>query len=203
MSTNQKYNPSATNLNSYTLDIDDTFDEMDFNSRGEAKDFSYIVNNLYYEKSSADVKGIVNLKTNIELLTSRAASALSATSSYDTPSSATISAAGTSQNIATFNITGGSPAYDSFIVDYSVNYAGSTQNYQRVGTLYLTGFDNSSSGNAKVSITDRSADVTDMAGNTSLVFGASVANNIITLNVVHGLGQVLKFNYLTKRWNSR
>lgn len=203
VSTNQKYNPSATNLNSYTLDIDDTFDEMDFNSRGEAKDFSYIVNNLYYEKSSSDVKGIVNLKTNIELLTSRAASALSATSSYDTPSSATISAAGTSQNIATFNITGGSPAYDSFIVDYSVNYAGSTQNYQRVGTLYLTGFDNSSSGNANVSITDRSADVTDMAGNTSLVFGASVANNIITLNVVHGLGQVLKFNYLTKRWNSR
>ena len=201
--TNQLYNPSATNLSSYTLDIDDTFDEMDFNSRGEAKDFSYIVNNLYHEKSSADIKGLVNLKTNIELLTSQAASALNATSSFDTPSSATITAAGTSQNIATFDITGGSPAYDSFIVDYSVNFAGSSQNYQRIGTLYLTGFDNSSSGNANVSITDRSADVTDMAGNTSLVFGASIASNIITLNVVHGLGQTLKFNFLTKRWNSR
>ncbi len=203
VSTNQLYNPSASQLGSYTLDIDDTFDEMDFNSRGEAKDFSYIVNNLYHEKSTADIKGLVNLKTNIELLTSQAASALNAISSFDTPSSATITAAGTTQNIATFDITGGSPAYDSFILDYSVNYAGSTQNYQRIGTLYLTGFDNSSSGNANVSITDRSADVTDMSGNTSLVFGASVANNIITLNVVHGLGQTLKFNYLTKRWNSR
>lgn len=203
VNTNQLYNPSASQLGNYTLDIDDTFDEMDFNSRGEAKDFSYIVNNLYHEKSTADIKGLVNLKTNIELLTSQAASALNATSSFDTPSSATITAAGTTQSIATFDITGGSPAYDSFILDYSVNYAGSTQNYQRIGTLYLTGFDNSSSGNANVSITDRSADVTDMSGNTSLVFGASVANNIITLNVVHGLGQTLKFNYLTKRWNSR
>ena len=150
VSTNQKYNSSAVSLNAYTLDIDDTFDEMNFNSRGEASAFSYIVNHLYYERSTSAIKGLVNLKTNVELLTSSAASALNATSSYDTPLSATISSSGSSQSIATFDITGGSPAYDSFVVDYSVNYDGVSQNYRKLGTLYITGYNNTSSGNADV-----------------------------------------------------
>lgn len=199
-STNSLYDTSVTNLDSYILDIDNTFDEINFNSRGEANDFSYIVNNLYYEKSSADIKGLVNLKTNLELLTSSAASTLNATASYDTPSSVTITASANAQPIINLDITSGAPAYDSFVIDYSANYSGASLNYQRIGTLYVTGFNNTS-GNTVVSLRDFASDATDMTGNIS--FNASIANNIITVNAVNSLGQQVKINYLTKRWDSR
>ena len=57
VSTNFEIQSSATNLNSYTLDIDDTFDEMDFNSRGEAKDL--YCKQFILRKILSDVKGIV------------------------------------------------------------------------------------------------------------------------------------------------
>jgi len=206
VSTNQQYNTgsfdSTPNIGTYNLDIDETFNEMDFNSRGEARDFSYILNSLYYEKSgtseASKLKGLVNLKTNIELLTSQGAASLSATSSFDTPESATITTA--NSNVIALDITNGSPAYDSFIIDYSVNFAGVSTNYQRIGTLYITGYNNSG-GTTEVSISDRSSEATDIAG--TITFSAIISGNTITVRALHDLGQSLKFNYLTRRWNSR
>ena len=206
VSTNQLYNTgsfdSTPNIGTYNLDIDETFNEMDFNSRGEARDFSYILNSLYYEKSgtseASKLKGLVNLKTNIELLTSQGAASLSATSSFDTPESATITTA--NSNVIALDITNGSPAYDSFIIDYSVNFAGVSTNYQRIGTLYITGYNNSG-GTTEVSISDRSSEATDIAG--TITFSAIISGNTITVRALHDLGQSLKFNYLTRRWNSR
>jgi ABC-type phosphate transport system substrate-binding protein len=177
---------------------------MDFNSRGEARDFSYILNSLYYEKSgtseASKLKGLVNLKTNIELLTSQGAASMTSTSSFDTPDSATLSSASTAQNILALDITNGSPAYDSFIIDYSVNFAGVSSNYQRIGTLYVTGYNNSG-GTTDVSISDRSSEVTDLSG--TIQFSATISGNTITVTGTHTIGQSLKFNYLTRRWNSR
>ena len=206
--TNQQYNTgsfdSTPNLGTYNLDIDETFNEMDFNSRGEARDFSYILNSLYYEKSgtseASKLKGLVNLKTNIELLTSQGAASMTSTSSFDTPDSATLSSASTAQNILALDITNGSPAYDSFIIDYSVNFAGVSSNYQRIGTLYVTGYNNSG-GTTDVSISDRSSEVTDLSG--TIQFSATISGNTITVTGTHTIGQSLKFNYLTRRWNSR
>lgn len=206
--TNQQYNTgsfdSTPNLGTYNLDIDETFNEMDFNSRGEARDFSYILNSLYYEKSgtseASKLKGLVNLKTNIELLTSQGAASMTSTSSFDTPDSATLSSANTAQNILALDITNGSPAYDSFIIDYSVNFAGVSSNYQRIGTLYVTGYNNSG-GTTDVSISDRSSEVTDLSG--TIQFSATISGNTITVTGTHTIGQSLKFNYLTRRWNSR
>ena len=49
------------------LPLDETFQELNFNSREEALAFNTVVNNLYFQQSTSDIRGLVNIKSNLEI----------------------------------------------------------------------------------------------------------------------------------------
>ena len=63
---------------------------MDFEERTEARDFARILNNLYFESVNTDIRGLMNIKTNIEFLTAEALAAGTAITAYTAPEQLTI-----------------------------------------------------------------------------------------------------------------
>ena len=202
-STGAKYATSGVDsIGNYEIDIDNTFDEISFDSREEARDFNKTVNNLYFERSSTDIKGLVNLKTNIELQTRTAAVVGDKTVSYTDMNTATIPAAGG-------NITGMTQSvavYNTYLIDYSITEASSVtsagENYQRVGTIYVSARDDFDSGNGDILFQDVSSEMVDTGLSGNVVFSASLVSGDIIFNVVNSVNRDLSVKYLVKRWSS-
>ena len=128
---------SSVSFTNYSLTIDEDLKEATFGSREEARDFSIIANNVYFTSQQSGVsgysKGLLNVKTNIELLTRDALEAGEATTSFSSPESISIPN-GLNQNVMT-NLDPDS--FNSFIVEYSMkdSNAVSGQNYARIGQV--------------------------------------------------------------------
>lgn len=197
------YAASGTeNLTDYILDIDNTFDEITFNSREEARDFNKTVNALYFEKTSTDIKGLVNLKTNIELQTRTAAVVGDKTVSYTEMNTATIPASGGNINSMTQSIS----VYNTYLIDYTVTEASSVtsagENYQRMGTMFVSARSDFDGGNGDVLFRDVSSEMVDTALTGNVVFSASLVDNSIIFNAVNSVNRDLSVKYLVKRWSS-
>ena len=113
---------SINNLGTYNLDLTDTDDQqfIKFKTREEAQNFNYIVNGLYFATANPDIKGLLNLDTNIQLLTSETAGGGSKITTFDSLNSATITNSGSSQLAVTLDAS----SYDSFILNYTCVYDG-------------------------------------------------------------------------------
>ena len=51
------------------LNVDNARDEIKFLSSEEARNLTSIVNRCYFDTENTDIKGLLNVKTNIEILT--------------------------------------------------------------------------------------------------------------------------------------
>jgi len=191
-------------IGQYLAAINNTYDEITFASREEARDFNKIVNNIFFERPDPDnenVRGLVNLKTNLELQVRSSVALGDRTVSYAELNSASIPAAGGNINAMTQSID----VYDTFIIDYSITDASSVvvsgENYQRVGTMYISGRSDFNSGSGAVIFQDNSSEMIDTGLSGNVTFNASMVGTNIIFNVTNGIGRDLSMKYLVRRWS--
>ena len=191
-------------LGTYTLNIDNTFDEITFNHRDEARDFNSVVNDIYFQRTSRDIRGLVNLKTNIELQTKTAAVIGDRTVSYTDMNTASI--AFNAANTAIENMQQSISVYDSYIIDYTITEeSGESEKYQRMGTMHLSGRSDFLSGNGSVLFQDISSEMLDTGLTGNLILAAHMAGNTtINIHATNNLSPStdLEVKYIVRRWSS-
>ena len=199
---------SNASIENFALNFNTEETELSFTSKEEARDFSYLLNNLYYEYGfyndgtssgvglSQDKRGLTTINTNIELLTSTAAASTSTPISFEDPSTATV-ANGTSNVVSK-----STNDYENYAIEYIVDSANSTANYRRVGTMYMSAFNNSVTGNTGVAFTDIASDIGDnVTGNVT--FSATLsASNAIVISATSTVGSSATMSYIERRWKS-
>lgn len=192
-------------IGQYLASIDNTYDEITFNSREEARDFNKIVNTIFFERPDPDnqnIKGLVNLKTNIELQTRSSVALGDRTVSYAELNSATIPAAGGTITGLTQSIN----VYDTYIIDYSITEASSVtvagENYQRTGTMLVSGRSDFNAGAGAVLFQDMASEMVDTGLSGNVTFTASLTGTDIEFTVVNGIGRDLSMKYLVRRWSA-
>lgn len=193
-------------IGSYVADINNTYDEITFNSREEARDFNNIVNTIFFERPDPDnenIKGLVNLKTNIELQTRSSVALGDKTVSYAELNSAVIST-------GTNEITGlrqSYNVYDTYKIDYSITESSSVREsisarYQRVGSL-LVSARGSFPSTAEVILQDMSTDMSiNLLGSGNLTITASISGSDIVFTGNNETGHELSMKYIVNRWSS-
>ena len=191
-------------LGTYTLNIDNTFDEITFNHRDEARDFNSVVNDIYFQRTSRDIRGLVNLKTNIELQTKTAAVIGDRTVSYTDMNTASI--AFNAANTAIENMQQSISVYDSYIIDYTITEkSDESEKYQRMGTMHLSGRSDFLSGNGSVLFQDISSEMLDTGLTGNLILAAHMAGNTtINIHATNNLSPStdLEVKYIVRRWSS-
>lgn len=189
----------------YLADINNTYDEITFNSREEARDFNKIVNTIFFERPDPDnenIKGLVNLKTNIELQTRSSIALGDRTVSFAELNSASIPAAGGTISGMTQSID----VYDTYIIDYSITESSSVtvagENYQRAGTMVVSGRSDFNSGSGAVLFQDFASEMVDTGLSGNVSFTAALTGTNIVFTVVNGVGRDLAMKYLVRRWSA-
>ena len=154
-------NPKSTNISTqYSLEIDNTFNEITFGSREEAGIFNDITNRIYgtslYDKladTNKGSRGLINLKNNIEISTREVASFGNKSTSYNSmeqiillpgdngiPGSGGVASGvlSTARLVASFD-TGST--YNVYKIDYSMqeSVAASANKYIRTGIWTIAG----------------------------------------------------------------
>lgn len=132
---------SNSGISNWSITTDITGEELVFNSASEASSFAKIVNKLYYannitESSLVSPKGLVNIKTNIEMLTVDAfieeQSSAEADITYNILGSAEILPLDPSVELVRI----ATATRDVAIIDYSIHATDTSNVYTRVGTLH-------------------------------------------------------------------
>tara|TARA_B100001287_G_C22682960_1_gene531565 strand:+ start:1522 stop:3654 length:2133 start_codon:yes stop_codon:yes gene_type:complete len=211
--TNQEYTSNSTvkaTIGSYSLNTNTEGTEITFNSNEEARNFSTLVNKLYFEYSiyntpgsgglgslSVNSRGLTNIKNNIQLQTAEGAASGLPDVAYDTTETASVPAT-SNTNIKTFDIT----AYDTFVIDYSIDFRNGANLYRKVGLLQLSSYDYGSGNPADVVIQDYGTDkaVGTVTGNVQ--FTANVSSSVLTLTAISSVNQSCSMKYLVRKWNA-
>ena len=186
----------GANFTTWNLNIDSALGEMNFETRTEARDFSQILNNLYFESVNPDIRGLMNIKTNIEFLTTEALAAGSATTSFTSPEQITIQAGG--PNVVSELGLSLNDDYQTMVVEYSMQGGTASNTYRRVGTLMYSGDPLA----GDVVFNDNYSDLSNgMTGN--VVFSANVSGaNQLAVSVTNTLSPStdLSMRYIVRRW---
>ena len=192
-------------VGTYTLNVDNTFDEITFDHRDEVRDFNNIVNNVYFERSNRDIRGLVNVKTNIELQTRTAAVIGDKTVSYTDLNTAAIT--NSAANTIITGLQQSTDVYDSYILEYTITEASTeTSKYQRMGHLMITGRSDFNGGNGAVLFQDIASEMTDtgLSGNVVLEAYMGGSNTTINIHATNNLSPAtdLEVKYIVRRWSS-
>lgn len=208
--TNQKYSSiSNSDIGSYSLNVNTEGTEITFNSNEEARNFSTLVNKLYFEYSTYNTpgagglgsltvnsRGLTNIKNNIQLQTAEGAASGLPDVGYDSTETASIPQQANTA-IKTFDMT----AYDTFVIDYSVDYRSGTNLYRKVGILQLSSYDYGSGNPADVIIQDYGTDKANgVTGNVQ--FTANVASSVLTLTAISSVTASCNMKYIVRKWNA-
>lgn len=198
---NQPYAASGVgNLGTWELEVDETVGELRFSSRHEAANFAKTLNRAYFQSSGADVRGLVTLKTNIELATRESVQIGTATTSYNSPRTAVIPASATPTVIDNFDVD--IDVFNNFVVEYSVKSTGAVGDfYSRAGQLIVTADGRQNAGDGAVSLNDIATEVSE--GFTGTVeFAAEIQSGAIVLSIDNTLdpGTAVRFSYIARRW---
>ena len=215
---------TASRIGKYVLPFDETFQELNFNSREEALAFNTVVNNLYFQRSTSDIRGLVNIKSNLEIELKSGITIGDKTVTY-VDMNGSLDAIGpgfiqpttpiTWQNVAgaRFNTSD----YDSFAIEYTIREAvqdsGPGQGYQRIGTMYVNGRQDFGSGTGDVVYEDVSSEMLDTGLVASAISSEGdpvpalhlrwVKDGVnIQLQAASRIAKVLTMRYILRRWNS-
>lgn len=196
---NTEFNSTGTLFNEWDLNLNSSIGEMNFESRLEARDFTKILNNLYFESVNPDIRGLMNIKTNIEFLTAEALSAGTATTSYTAPENLVI-ATGTNP-ASELNLTlaaGSDGAYQTAIVEYSMKALTASGSYRRVGTLIYSG----DTDIQDVVMTDTYSDARSgtLTGNVSFAASYDAGTASMTVSNTLNPSTSVSMKYIRRRW---
>ena len=185
---------SGPQLDTWSLGIDSALGEMAFESRDEAKDFSQILNNLYFESVNPDIRGLLNIKTNIEFLTAEALAAGTATTSFTSPEQLTLLNGNNAISELGLSLT---EDFQTIMVEYSIVGGTSSNRYRRVGRLMYSGDDLTD----EIAINDNFTDVSvGMTGDVT--FSGSITNSQLEIRCNNTLSPStqLTMRYIVRRW---
>jgi len=173
-----------------------------------------VVNNLYFRARNSDIRGLVNIKSNLELEIKQNITIGDKTVSYVDMNVGSIGQTPGDQPIP--GLTFSASDFNVYIVEYSVQEAQNVQtvpgaNYARVGTmkmLYRRNFDGF--GNSQVAFYEDGSDIVDTSGiavtsGPILEFSAAVDTtdpNLIQVSANNQTGWPLTIKYIVRRWNS-
>lgn len=212
VSTNQEYTSNNTvkaSIGTYSLTTNTEGTEISFNSNEEARNFSTLVNKLYFEYNiyntpgvgglgslTVNSRGLTNVKNNIQLQTAEGAASGLPTVGYDTTETASVPASSNTA-IKTFDMT----SYDTFVIDYSIDYRSGTDLYRKVGILQLSSFDYGVGNPADVILQDYGTDKANgITGNVQ--FQANVSSSVLTLTAVSSVTASCNMKYIVRKWNA-
>ena len=218
---------TATLIGKYELPFDETFQELNFKSREEALAFNSVVNNLYFQRSTSDIRGLVNIKSNLEIELKTGITIGDKTVTYVDMNGA-IDAIGPGADQPTVpnvwqNVLGtrlNTSDYNSFAIEYTIRESeqdsGPNQGYQRIGTMYVNGRQDFANGQGDVVFQDISSEMVDSA---LIQAGATISSDGDPVPALHLKwisdgrniqlqaasrirGKSLTMRYILRRWNS-
>jgi hypothetical protein len=100
----------------------------------------------------------------------------------------------------------GKYVYDTYKIDYSITEASSVivtgENYQRVGTMFVSGRTEFNGGAGAVLLQDVASEMIDTGLSGNVTFTASLVGTNIIFNVTKSVGRELAMKYIVKRWSS-
>ena len=171
--------------------------EMDFEERTEARDFARILNNLYFESVNTDIRGLMNIKTNIEFLTAEALAAGTAITAYTAPEQLTILTGNTTVSELDIPFGGSNPVNTQF-VEYSMQATTGSGSYRRVGTLTYSG----DSTIDDIVFADNYTDARSgtLSGNVNFEANFTSENGAITVSNTLNPATSVTVKYIVRRW---
>jgi hypothetical protein len=213
----------VSSLGTYSLVVDRVFGEIIFCDRTEASNFNFLVNNLYASSAFGQrddtlggVRGLVNLKNNIEIQTRESASAGEKVVSFQNME--VVRFPRTDQNRAgdtkfTLDIT----QFNNFVIDYSIADLGAASadadRYQRTGTMYISAIPDDAN-SATISDVFTSYIKSDDGNQLEPKFQAVVSGdgNSVEIklaqqdpadfNTAYDIDTELNMRYVVRRWSS-
>jgi len=210
---------------SFDLVIDTTYNEITFATREEAGYFNELSNKIYNQSpidretdTSDGTKGLLNLKTNLELQTREAAAFGETTTTYN---SLTIEPILLSDSAGDALFSVGVGVFNSFVLDYTLTEkAGSANKYMRIGTMTVSARTDFSDPANAVVLNDTFSSSYEISSSDPVVepqFEAvlngdevelKLQNQIVDPNVTpftytaHNIGAELRLKYIIRRWSS-
>ena len=171
--------------------------EMDFEERTEARDFARILNNLYFESVNTDIRGLMNIKTNIEFLTAEALAAGTAITSFTAPEQLTILTGNATVSELDIPFGGSNPVNTQF-VEYSMQGTTGSGSYRRVGTLMYSG----DSTIDDIVFVDNYTDARSgtMTGNVNFEANFTAENGAISVSNTLNPTTSVTVKYVVRRW---
>jgi hypothetical protein len=219
---NDKFSDNANVqlLGTWKIDVDTTNDEINFDSNDEAGNFAELVNKLYFRTNDPDKRGLVTIKTNIEMLTTQSLESGQSETFYSQPQQLTI---GTGQGIQLTDLGTDATAIDTLFIDYSIvgsaldsTNSAVTRYYNQVGTLFynansLSGEDANGNISGSITLQDVSSSSHDSHANGdvyyagSIDFSGNIANGIVSISADNNItpptsNAVMK--YTVRKWKS-
>lgn len=210
----------VTQLGEYTYPINDATNEIIFDTREEAEAFNKIVNNLYFRRTNSDIRGLVNVKTNLEIEIREATPSGEPTLAYLEPNEADIPSNALNTNIAglEFNVA----TYDSYFIEYTIAESAGVVtspgfNYARIGEINLLGRPETTldgDGIGQVILLDKASDFIDnytagevvdgkLADDTvALEFSSDITDKNVQIRATNNTGLPLKMKYIVRKWKS-
>lgn len=221
---NNKYSNSANvqALGTWQIDVDTTNGEINFDSSDEAGSFAELVNRLYFKTNDPDKRGLVTIKTNIEMLTTQSLESGQSETFYSQPQQLTI---GAGTGIALTDLGTDATAIDTLFIDYSIvgqaldsSNSAVTRYYNQTGTLFynanpLAGTDAAGNISGSVLLQDVSSSAHDTnlaTGNAyysgSIEFSGAIANGTVSISADNNVtpptsNAVMK--YVVRKWKSQ
>lgn len=222
--TSRFYNETIPNkFGQYNLVIDDTYNDVLFCERAEASNFNYLVNSAYYnstfDRATDDrngVKGLINIRNNIEIQTREQAGIGATILNFPTTSQSFILRTDGPESTT---LTLPADVYNAYVIEYTINSTGSTaiDTYSRVGSILLVG----NQSLAQAAVNDRYSSVWNKVDGAPIVeprFYAEFNGSDVILKleeqfrdpdnpspgdtVAHSFDADLLVKFIARRWSS-
>jgi hypothetical protein len=205
----------ASSFNSWDISLDVSTDEILFDSNDEAGNFATLINRLYFKTNDQDKRGLINLKTNIELLTTSALESGQAETVYAQPLQVSI---GSNTNVLLTDLGTDTASYDTLFIDYSIvgeaadsGNSSITRYYNRVGSLAYngnpsTGGDSNGNVTGSVILHDVASESFDDYFTGNLTFSANIADGVVSIaannSIVPTTSDII-MKYTVRKWKSQ
>ena len=93
-------------------------------------------------------------------------------------------------------------AFDTFVIDYSLDFRNGADLYRKVGLLQLSSYDYGSGNPADVVIQDYGTDKALGSVTGNVQFTANVASSVLTLTAISSVNQSCAMKYIVRKWNA-
>jgi len=182
--------PASANTNVYSPSINTDTKEITFLGKREAQNFVDLANKLYYETTSSEIQGLMDLNTNLKLLTG-----LSSTSSatlFSQPLQTSVPNGGPTTNA---DLTFDSTINDVVVVEYSLKYVSGATYYRKTGQLFIT----ADSTNSVASIDDQGVEISNGISG-GVTFSVAFSGSNIVTSTTNATGQTVNMKFIVRKW---